>query len=255
MGDDQANLSNGGNKDQGSGENNPPAWMAQLDKDLQGNERLTQFKTIGEMGKAFLDSEGKLKNAVTVPGEKSTDAERASFYMKLGRPETADKYSITKPADLPEGIQYSPEVETAFKQIAHESGLSDGQAGKLYGWYYGLVKAGHVQQAKAEKNATDAAVNALKDEWKGDAFKTNTELAARAFKKFGGDTPEVAKFIEETKVNGLPLGNHPMFLRVFAAIGKAVSVDSMNAGGRGGAGGETSDEEKAKARFPATYKK
>lgn len=251
-------------------------WLAQLPDDLKANEILTSHATLGDFANAHIatvgrvseldgkvkESDGKvtdltkrLENALFVPGEKATDAERASFYAKLGRPETADKYSITKPADLPEGIQYSPEVETAFKQIAHESGLSDGQAGKLYGWYYGLVKAGYAQQAKAEKEATDAAVNALKDEWKGDSFKTNTELAARAFKKFGGETPEIAKFIEETKVNGLPLGNHPMFLKVFAAIGKVISEDSMNAGDRRGAGGETSDEEKAKARFPATYKK
>jgi len=245
----------GGNNAGGSGAGAKPTWMDSLPDDLKTNEVLAGFPTIGDAGKALVSLKGLEGKAIVVPGEKATDAERAAFYGKLGRPETADKYSITKPADLPEGIQYSPEVEAAFKQIAHENGLSDGQAGKLYGWYYGLVKAGHVQQAKAEKDATDAAVNALKDEWKGDAFKTNTELAARAFKKFGGETPEVAKFIEETKVNGLPLGNHPMFLKVFAAIGKVISEDSMNVGDRGGAGGETSDEEKAKARFPATYKK
>ena len=251
-------------------------WLAQLPENLKANEILTSHATLGDFANAHIatvgkvseldgkvkESDGKvtdltkrLENALFVPGEKATDAERASFYTKLGRPETADKYSITKPADLPEGIQYSPEVETAFKQIAYESGLSDGQAGKLYGWYYGLVKAGHAQQAKAEKDATEAAVNKLKDEWKGDAFKVNSELAARAFKKFGGDSPEVAKFITETKVNGVALGDHPVFLKVFHAIAKSVSDDFLVAGGRGGAGGETSDEEKAKARFPATYKK
>ena len=239
----------------GSGADQRPTWLDSLPDAHKQNPAFMAYKepaAAWDKFDALLKAEGK---AVVIPGEKATDAERAEFYTKLGRPETADKYSITKPADLPEGIQYSPDVEKAFKQIAYESGLSDGQAGKIYGWYYGLAKAGHVQQAKAEKDATDAAVNALKDEWKGDAFKTNTELAARAFKKFGGETPEVAKFIEETKVNGLPLGNHPMFLKVFAAIGKVISEDSMNVGDRGGAGGETSDEEKAKARFPATYKK
>lgn len=250
---DQANLGDGGNSDQRSGgDNSAPAWTAQLDKDLQGNERLTQFKTIGEMGKAFLDAEGKLKSSVAVPDEKSTDAERAAFYAKLGRPETADKYGITKPADLPEGMAYNEDVEKAFKELAHKEGLTDAQAKNLYGWYYGLAKSGFEQSQVAEKQATEAAINKLKDEWKGDAFKENSEIAVRAFRKFGGDSEDVKAFIETAKVEGVPLGNHPMFLKVFAQIGKAISDDTLNAGGRGGAGGELSDEEKAKARFPNT---
>ena len=253
MDNDQANLGNGGNSDQGNiGTNNPPAWTAQLDGDLQKNERLTQFKTIGEMGRAFLDTEGKLKGTIAIPGEGATDAERAEFYTKLGRPETADKYSITKPSELPEDIPYSPDIEEAFKQIAYEKGLSDSAAKDIYNWYWELAKSGHAQQLKADSEATEAAINTLKDQWKGDTFVTNTELAKRAFSKFGGETPEIKDFIENTKIKGVSLGNHPLFLKVFSEIGKAISDDSMNAGGRGGTGGELSDEEKAKARFPAT---
>lgn len=88
MSNDQANLNNGGgNDDQNNGGgNNTPAWTAQLDKDLQGNEKLTQFKTIGEMGKAFLDRDGKLQNAVFIPGKDAPAEEVAAFYTKIGRP-------------------------------------------------------------------------------------------------------------------------------------------------------------------------
>lgn len=236
----------------GSGTVEAPTWLQSLPDDLKGNEVLAQFPTIGDASKALITyktSEGKM---VSIPGDDATPEQRAAFYTKLGRPETADKYTITKPADLPEGIQYSPEVETAFKDHAHKLGFSDAQAKATYNWYYGLVKAGHEQQLKAEKEATDAAVNSLKDEWKGDAFKSNSELARRAFTKFGGEKPEVLKFIRDTKVNGVALGDHPTFLKIFAEIGKAISEDSLSAGGRGGMGGEQSDEEKAKARFPNT---
>jgi len=37
-----------------------PAWMAQLPKDLQEDDTLTRFKTIGEIGKAYRELEGKL---------------------------------------------------------------------------------------------------------------------------------------------------------------------------------------------------
>lgn len=251
---DHANLDQqgGGNSDQQGGGNTAPAWTAQLDKDLQGNERLTSFKTIGEMGKAFLDLEGKSKDALYLPGENATDEEKAAFYAKLGRPEAADKYSFGKPEGLPEEVPYEPEVEQAFKQFAFDNGLSDATAGKLYGWYYDLVKQGHEMQQKQAQEATEKAVNALKDEWKGDAFKENSELAIRAFRKFGGD--EAKTFIEESKINGLSLGDHPVFLKVFAAIGKAISDDSFTGDRGAGNRGEMSDEDKAKARFPNTYK-
>ena len=220
-----------------------PAWTAQLDKDLQGNERLTQFKTIGEMGKTFLETEGKLKDALFIPGEKATDEDRAAFYAKLGRPESADKYTFDKP-DLPDTV-YTPEVDAAIRGVSFKANLSADQAKTVQAEYSLLLKAGMDYQ-KAE---TEKAVNALKDEWKGDTFKENTEIATRAFQKFGGD--EAKKFIEETKINGVSLGDHPMFLKIFASIGKAISDDSFNAD-RGGTGGELSEEDKAKSRFPNT---
>ena len=239
----------------GSGTVDFPGWMASLPDAHKTNESFAQFKEAPQVWDKFdslLKAEG---TAITIPDEKATDEQKAAFYTKLGRPEAADKYSITKPADLPEGIPYAPEVETAFKDFAFKNGIPDAQAKEIYSWYWGLVKNGYAAQEQATQQANEAAVNKLKDEWKGDAFKVNTELATRAFKKFGGDSDEVSKFINESKVDGVPLGNHPMFLKVFASIGQAISDSSLGEGGRGGGTGELSDEDKAKARFPNTWKK
>jgi len=247
-----ANDGGAGGNAGGTGTVDRPAWLDSAPDAYKNNEAFYQFTEpvkFYEKADALLKAESSM---VVVPGEKATDEERAAFYGKLGRPETADKYTITKPADLPEGLAYSPEVEAAFKGFAHKAGFSDGQAKATYDWYYGLVRAGHAQQQKGEKEATEAAINTLKDEWKGDAFQINSELAKRAFQKFGGDKPEILKFIQDSKINDVALGDHPIFLRVFAEIGKAIADDSLSGAGRGGGGGEMSDEEKAKARFPNT---
>lgn len=239
----------------GSGTVEFPGWMSSLPDAHKSNASFAKFKEAPQVWDKFdslLKAEGK---AVVIPDEKATDEERAAFYTKLGRPESADKYTITKPEGLPEAIPYNAEFEGVFKQFAFDKGIPDATAKDLYAWYWNGVKEGHAKQQQAETQATEAAINQLKDTWKGETFKVNTELAARAFKKFGGENPEVAKFIEETKVGGVPLGNHPIFLKVFAAVGQAISDDSLAAGGRGGGGGELSDEDKAKARFPNTYKK
>ncbi len=235
----------------GSGTDQRPAWMDSLPDAHKQNEAFKAFKEPAEAWNKFdslLKAEG---SSVVIPGDKATDAERAAFFGKIGRPETPDKYSITKPENLPETVTYNPEIEAAAKEVFHKAGLSDAQAKQLYGWFFQTVAAGEAARTAEEVKATETAVNSLKDEWKGDEFKINSELAARAFKKFGGDKPEVEAFIRDSKINGVSLGDHPMFLRVFAAIGKAIADDSLNTG-RGGGGGELSDEEKAKARFPKT---
>lgn len=267
MSDPNANLNDGGNNGQNNdGGNTPPAWTAQLDKDLQGNERLTSFKTIGEMGKAFLDTEGKLQNALFVPGEKATDEERAAFYSKLGRPEAPEKYSFTKPEGLPEDIPYSPELEGAFKQFAHKINLTDAQAKEIFNWYHNDIVIPSINQEKQGKEATaaaakaelDKAVNQLKDVWKGDEFKVNLDLASRAFNSIAekaGIKDEAVDFLANTKINGLALGDHPVFLRVFSTIANSISDDSFNSD-RGGRGqGELSEEQKARQRYPKSFPK
>lgn len=235
-----------------------PQWMASLPDAHKQNPNFAQFKEAPLVWDRFdklLKAEGSM---ITIPGEGASEAERAAFYGKLGRPETPDKYSIAKPGDLPEGIPYTPEGEKAFREQMHKLGVSDAHAKATWDWYWGMSKQGfamhqkaEADKAKAEEQATEAALNTLKGEWKGDDFKVNSELATRAFKKFAGDSIEANKLIAETKINGVALGDHPVFLKLFHAIAKAVGDDQMHPGGGGGQGGG-SDEEKAKSRFPNT---
>ena len=250
---ENANLGNdGGNGsgNEGAGAGDAPAWMAQLDKDLQGHERLTQFKTIGEMGRAFLDTEGKVKNAVVIPGENATDEERAAYYQKLGRPEKVEGYELKKPEKLPEGVPYSPEMIAAFSNLAFEAGLSKSQTAKIHDWYYGSVAKGAEMQKKADEKELQDSINSLKNEWKGDTYKTNEEIAIRGFKTFSKDVKDAETLLETAKIGNVKLGNHPAFLKLFHKIGQAIMDDSAHSSGDKGFG-ELSDEDKAKTMFPS----
>lgn len=251
MNTDQANLdTNGGNSDHNADGSNSPAWCAQLEGDLQRHERLTSFRTISDMGKALIDAEGKLTGAIFPPGEKATDEEKAAFFNKIGRPEGADKYGFSKPSDYPEGAPYAPEMEAAYKQVAFSAGLSEAQASALFAWYNSAVAQGFERQAQEQKSATDKALNQLKDQWKGDEFKVNVDLAARTFKQYAGEDAAAADLLSR-KIDGLTLGDHPTFVRLFASIGKTISDDTLNVG-KGGQSRELSDEEKARQLFPNT---
>lgn len=226
-----------------------PKWMSSLPDDLKTNKVLAQFKTIGEAGKtlAELRSDDKV---LRIPSEDATDEEKAAYYQKLGRPDKAENYTITKP-DLPEEIPYSPELETAYKQKAFELGLSNATAAALHKWFFDETIKGSAMQKEADKQAVEATVNALKDEWKGDVFKSNTAIAVRAFRELGKGHDEIL----EKKIDGIKLGDHPAFLKLFHEIGKSMLPDTALLGEGGGGESEISEEEQAKRMFPTMNKK
>ena len=240
-----------GNGDTGS--NQKPTWIEQLPEDMRSDESFHGYKTIGDLANAHRAALSERESLIRVPGEDATDEDRAAFYKAIGVPETPDGYELSPPEGLREGL-YNKDIESAFKAKVHELGTPADKASALNAWYYGLMGEGEAKIAQQEKASLDEAVNTLKTEWPGDKFKENTELAHRAFTRFAGESDDkkaaVKDFLEKTKVGGLAIGNHPMFLRIFSGIGAQISDDSSF--GREHGGGEMSDEARAKSRFPNT---
>jgi len=207
-------------------------WRAALPTDLQNNETLSSFKEVKDLGAAHLDLttkygeatkkaselEGRLKDALFIPGDKATDQERAAFYGKLGRPETADKYDLKRPT-LPEGMTYDEAGEKWFRETAHKLNLSAAQAAALYDEYNGRM-GGVIKDIEAKRTkAAQDGLETLKKQW-GGQFDTNMELVKRATAAFLDD--ESKKFMDESG-----LGNHPVLVNLFAKLGKAMAEDKF----------------------------
>lgn len=225
-----------------------PKWMSSLPDDLKTNKVLAQFKSIGDAGKTLAELRSDEK-VLRIPGEDASDEEKTAFYQKLGRPETADKYTITKPEGLPDDVPYEPSIEPWFKDVSYKLNLSAKQAEGLYNEYWNFVKGG----SEANKKAVEASVNALKDEWKGDKFKTNTAIATRAWKELGKGHDA---FLEKI-VDGIKLGDHPEFLKWYHEIGLKMLPDSGHIGNedRGSGEGDQTEETIADKMFPSMNKK
>lgn len=211
----------------GTGDPNPnqpasnPPWMAQLPDDLKKHEGLTKFATIGDLGKSYIDIAGKVEGTVRIPGENATDEEKSSFYSALGRPEAPDKYEFTRPT-LPDGVQYDEKQEGAFRTMAHEIGLSQAQAEKLYGFYNNQIIESHSEYVRVVNEAKQEAEAALKKEW-GEKYAGNLEIAKRAVREFGGE--EITKFLETSR-----LGDNPLIVKLFNQIGQAMMEDQFKSG-------------------------
>lgn len=247
MGEEGTNA--GGNEGGGEGAVETPAWMNSMPDAYKQNEDFAKF---GEAADAYAKFDELLKadgDALKIPGEDATDEDKNAFAQKLGRPETAEGYEIGKPDDLPEGVEYNEELEAAFRDTAFNLGMPKSQAEAIYSWYNSIVAKSENDRMIADQAALDKSVNELKDEWKGDAFKVNVELAHRVFTKFVGE--EAQAFIDEARVDGVTLGNHPMFLKAFHGISKVMANDALDSG-RDSGNGMLSDEAKAQKRFPNT---
>ncbi|MDO9534781.1 MAG: hypothetical protein Q7J85_05495 [Bacillota bacterium] len=215
-----------------------PTWMDQLPGDLQGNEGLTQFATIGDMGKAFIEREGKLAesktsfddltvklgNSIPKIGDNPTAEETAAYFKAIGRPDDINGYKIQKP-ELPEGMPYSDAVVDQFKTTAHTLGLTQQQAEGLYKWFMDGSIGAHAVDKETRAANLEKASTGLKNEWGGE-YSKNIELMGRAVQKFGGD--EFKKYMDDTG-----MGNDPVLIKTFYNIGKAMSEDTLILGDRG----------------------
>jgi hypothetical protein len=223
-----------------------PAWMAQLPGDLQADESLTKFKTIGDLGKSYRELEGKIGKSVTVPDDKATPEEVAAFRKRIGVPEKPDDYKVEK-VELPKGIGYDDARIKEIVSVAHAEGVTPKQFNAVFKAYMSGYAKDMAEATKLVKITQADAERMLKDELKGDYQKT-IELKDRAFKEIGG--PKLAALMV-----GTGLGNHPEIIKMFAKIGEKFAEHAFVDGSRGartetGTFGNRSDTELAAALYP-----
>lgn len=244
-----------GGETEGGGNGELPTWMSSAPDEYKTNEVLAKYPEFGDALKDLvsLKSDGSI---VRIPGENATDAERAEFHSKMGRPAKAEDYNLAKP-QLPEGMPYDPEAEKIFKELGHGLGFNQKQLEALHSKFYEVEQQRWQMNQKAEEERTqtenkavEAAINDLKNEWTGDDFVKNVNIAVKAYEALEGD-PELL----DIKLGNDRFGNHPKFLRMFHKIGKLVLDDNTEGLRGGGSGGEIDTKEgQARTMYPAMYK-
>lgn len=162
-----------------------PAWTNQLPEEMRKNsdtmKQLMKFGKIGDLAKSYSELESKLGKAIELPGKEAKPEEVEAFYQKLGKPETADKYTIDdKNADT-------------FKELAYKYNLTDEQAKGIYAGAKALTES-YMQQAQDKLIQTAKATeSALKSEYGTDA-QVKLDLCKRGVLAFGG--PELGQKLQ-----------------------------------------------------------
>ena len=213
------------------GQNVPPAtppdslgWRAGLPDPLKTDATFTPYKTVGDFAKAHIETakkatelEGKLASAIIKPGEKATSEEKAAYLKALGVPEKASEYEFPKV----EGVEHDEKMLSWAKDTFHKAGLNKEQAAQISQAWDGFMKGLEQGMQEAETNALKEVETKLKEEWKAD-YDKNFELSKRAFTKFSGAD------LSEFKA-------HPVLVRAFYEVGKAMGEDNSPPGKQSGA--------------------
>ena len=176
---DTAGGENGaGNKDaadgKGESEVKHPAWMAQLGNiEAEKAEKLSKFEKIGDLAKNYLELEGKLGNSLVKPGEGASAEEVDAFYRALGKPESADKYTI-------EG-----ENTELFRKMAYDNNLTDEQAKAVF---QSLKEVGQdfVEQQKTAFVQQAKETQAVLQKEYGKEYDTKIVMLKRGIAAYGG---------------------------------------------------------------------
>lgn len=203
-------------------------WYSGLDEQTQAFVQNKGWESPTDLLNSYRNLEkfaGGSKNLVELPGVDQGDEAWGPVYDRLGRPESPDKYGI----EPPEGAD--PGLTDWFKQTAHQLGLSDRQASKLYEAYNGMAQEQQqaMQAQMAEQSEKD--IDGLKREW-GQAFNTQIDMGKRAVAALGFDEQKLSEY--ESK-----LGTAEM-LKLFATLGSKMGEDTFEGGERtGGSFGTT----------------
>lgn len=177
---------NSGDKGQGNGNGSGgndngndqlPAWTSQIGDVLKNDgakEKFSKFEKLSDLAKSYLELEAKTGNSIAKPGENASDDEREAFYRALGKPETADKYSV-KGDDV-----------AAFREMAFKANLTDEQAQALFASMQELGKNTQAQmQANFDQQAKQTQAD-LAAEY-GEKYSEKIEMLKRGIKAYGGE--------------------------------------------------------------------
>lgn len=202
---------------------NPPAsdppvardWMKDLPEPLRASKSLSKFtdqEWKANLAKSYVELESKLGKSVALPAQDASAEDWQKFYERVGRPKAADEYALDRGSAPDEQVK-------AFKALAHEAGLTNAQANKVWREMQKSSEAqrqAELERYTAQAKESDALLRkeygALYDGKMGDARKAYGVL-------FDADLQK------ELAATGFAA--NPRFIKVMAEIGAQLKDDAF----------------------------
>ena len=195
------------------------SWKEAISEEFRQDPNIEKFTEIDALAKSYINATKMIgQDKVALPNKNSTEDQWNEFYDKVGRPESADKYSLDVKSDL---VPLDNGAVKQFAENAHKLGLSNKQAQGVLEFYKNSME-GTAQQSKVDtETAQVQAEQQLRQEW-GREFDNNVKKAgALAKANMNSDILDL-----ELK-SGIRVGDHPELIKGFAKIASMMSEDKI----------------------------
>jgi hypothetical protein len=194
-------------------------WKEAISEEFRNDPNIEKFTEIDALAKSYINATQMIgKDKVAVPNKNSTDDQWNEVYDKLGRPESADKYSLNAKSEV---VPIDDNAIKQFAENAHQLGLNNKQAQGILEFYKNNME-GMAHQAKVDTETAQAqSTQELRQEW-GREFDTNIKKAGALAK--ANMNPEI---LDMQLKDGMRLGDHPEIIKGFAKIAGMMSEDKI----------------------------
>ena len=203
------------------------SWKDSISEAYRNDPNIEKFTEIDALAKSYINATKMIgQDKLVIPTNNSTEEHWDEVYTKLGRPESADKYSLDAKSEV---VNLDETAIKSFAEQSHKLGLNNKQAQGILEFYKNNME-GTAQQSKIDTETAQAqAEQQLRQEW-GRDFEGKVKQAGALAK--ANINPEV---LDMTLSNGTRLGDHPEIIKGFAKIAgmmqedKIVATESENA--------------------------
>jgi len=203
-------------------------FLNMIPEDLREHPSISPIKDVHNLARSYVNAQ-RLIGADKVPlPANPTQEDLDNIYSRLGRPETPDQYEL--PVD---GNIITEDIAAQYADAAHNLRLTPEQAqGVLEFYKNNAMQGAETMQQNAEQQAQQVAAE-LQKEW-GQAYEEKVSAAQSLVTEFADDGLLNLQLADGTKV-----GNHPDFIRAFAAMGEfrnsVIGEDTITDGARNAA--------------------
>jgi ferredoxin-fold anticodon binding domain-containing protein len=195
------------------------SWKDSISEQYRADPNIEKFTEIDALAKSYINATKMIgQDKVVIPNNNSTEEHWNEVYSKLGRPDSADKYSLDVKSEV---VNLDENAIKSFAENAHQLGLNNKQAQGILEFYKNNME-GNAQQSKIDtETAQVQAEQELRQEW-GRDFEGKVKQAGALAK--ANINPEV---LDMTLSNGIRVGDHPEIIKGFAKIANMMSEDKI----------------------------
>jgi len=173
------------------------SWKDSISEAYRNDPNIEKFTEIDALAKSYINATKMIgQDKVVIPTNNSTEEHWDDVYAKLGRPESADKYSLDAKSEV---VNLDETAIKSFAEQSHKLGLNNKQAQGILEFYKNNME-GTAQQSKIDtETAQSQSEQQLRQEW-GRDFEGKVKQAGALAK--ANINPEV---LDMTLQNGTRL--------------------------------------------------